>query len=104
MKMCFKEAENFFSELYFGKHHIPGKIKPFGPGWELNHYGELATFDFSMLTRLVFLAHDKCVRVSIMNSGPGMIKIVLYQRSRRDGYVFERHPTIENALKDWRKL
>lgn len=97
------EAIDFFAELYFGKHHFPGKIKEFGPGWCMNHYGNLATFDFDGLTRLVFLAHDRCVRVSIMSSGPRMIKIALHKRTTREGSMFERHPTIENALAEWRK-
>lgn len=99
----FKEAEEFFSQIYFGKHHIPGKIKPFGPGWCINHLGELATFDFSQLTRLVFLAHDACIRVSIMNSGPQMVKIALHKRNSREGSMCERHPAIEQALTKWRK-
>lgn len=103
MKITFWEAEAFFSELYFGKHHIPaGGIKPFGQGWSVNHYAEIATFDFNALTRLVFLAHDKCIRVSIMQGGPGAIKIVLHKRSSRSGSMFGRHPTIEYALSIWR--
>lgn len=103
MKMLSQEAEAFFSELYFGKHHLPaGGIKPFGEGWSVNHYAEVATFDFDTLTRLVFLAHDKCIRVSIMQGGPGAIKIVLYKRDKRKGSIMESHPTIENALKKWR--
>lgn len=101
--MLFKEAEKFFSELYFGKHRLPGKIKKYGQGWEINHYGELATFDFNNLTRLIFLAHDKCIRVSVMSSGPRMVKIALHKRDTRTGSIMERHPTIENALKDWRE-
>ncbi len=104
MEMPFEEAELFFSELYFGKHHIPaGGIKPFGQGWSVNHHAEIATFDFNALTRLVFLAHDKCVRVSIKQGGPGAVKIVIHKRAGRNGSMCERHPTIEIALADWRK-
>ena len=102
VKQSFIEAEQFFAELYFGKHHIPkGGIKPWGEGWCVNHYGDLSTFDFDGLTRLVFLAHDCCFRVSVMNSGPSMVKIAIWKR-KREGSITTRHPTIETALKVWR--
>lgn len=103
METPFKEAEDFFSELYLGKHHIPGKIKAYGPGWHVNHLGSLATFDFNELTRLVFLAHDQCMRVEIINSGPGMVKIAIWKREGRTGSMWQRHPTIDEALKQWRE-
>lgn len=99
--MKIEEAEIFFSKFYLGKHHIPGKIKPFGDGWCVNNYGSLATFDNNQLTHLVFLAHDECVRVQIQHSGPGMVKICIWQREKRTGRMFERHPTIEEALEKW---
>jgi hypothetical protein len=103
MKMTFEEAENFFSVLYFGKHHIPSKIKSWGQGWTISHYGDLSTYDFNTLTRLVFLAHDMCFRAEISQSGPRMVKISIHKRSSRRGSMFERHPTIEEALADWRE-
>ena len=100
--MKIEQAESFFSELYCGKHHIPGKLKSFGEGWSINHFADLSTFDFDTLTRLVFLAHDKCMRVSIQQGGPGAVKIIVWQRKGRTGSMFERHPTIEGALAVWR--
>ena len=103
MKMPLEEAESFFSRIYLGKHHIPSKIHPYGQGWCVNHYGDLSTFDFNTLTRLVFHAHDQCVRVEIGQSGPRMVKIAIHKRTSRTGSMFERHPTIEEALADWRE-
>ena len=104
MDMTLEEAEDFFSEFYLGKHHIPSKIHAFGNGWNVNQYGSLSTYDFDGLTRLVFLAHDKCIRVGIGSSGPGTIKIIIYKRKNRDGdHQYDRHPTIETALEQWRK-
>lgn len=103
MQIFYQDAEDFFSELYFGKHHIPGKIKPFGEGWSVNHHGDLSTFDFDALTRLVFLAHDRCMRTSIEQSGPRMIKIIIWKRDSRSGNIYSRHPTIEQALAKWRE-
>ena len=102
MQMPYEEAEEFFSELYLGKHHFPSKIKPYGQGWHINHWGDLSTFDFDTLTRLVFLAHDSCTRVEISQGGPRAVKIAIWKR-QRTGSIYERHPTIEDALKTWRK-
>lgn len=103
MQTPYEIAEEFFGELYYGKHHIPGKIKPWGTGWCVNHYGSLATFDFDELTRLVFLSHDRCIRAEIQNSGPRMVKICIWQREGREGGISERHPTIKEALSKWRE-
>jgi hypothetical protein len=97
-----EDAEDFFAEIFYGKHHIPSELKPWGDGWQLNYYGDFTTFDFNNLTRAVFLAHDRCIRFGITSSGPRMIRLVIHQRNKRIGSVMERHPTIEEALADWR--
>ena len=103
MELLEQDATEFFSELYGGKHHIPrGGLHSFGCGWSVNHYGDLSTFDFDALTRLVFLAHDKAIRVEVSNSGPRMVKISIWRRVR-NGEMWARHPTIEQALELWRK-
>lgn len=71
----------------------------------LDHHtsaGQLATFDFSGLTNLVFLAHDHCIRVDIAPCNMTRFKILFHPR-QRDGGMSQRHPTIENALAEWRK-
>jgi len=96
------EAIAFFSEFYRGEHHFPAKVKPYGPGWSISHFGPLATFDSDDLTRLVFLAHDRCIRVQVEQGGPNRIRIAIWKRVR-EGCLYERHPTIEQALKSFRK-
>lgn len=95
-----QEALDFFSELYGGQHHIPGdKVHRWGEGWMVkDHSGELATFDHNMLTRLVIMAHDYCCRVSISPHGPGRMKICVWRRFGREGHIFDRHPTMEQAI------
>ena len=101
--MTKEKATEFFAEFYRGDHHIPRSgIKPFGDGWCVNHGGDLSTWDFNDLTRLVFLAHDSCVRVSIIPSGSRVVKIAIWQREGREGRMSRRHPTIEQAEKSWR--
>lgn len=100
----FSEAEEFFGMVFRGRHHIPSEVKPFGRGWKVNaRFGALSTFDFDDLTRLVFLAHDRCVRVEIVQGGPGRVGIAIWKRHCREGDFCERHPTIERALAAWRE-
>lgn len=105
-----EQAVAFFSTLYGGKHHIPGarygdakNVKPWGSGWSVSHHGDLSTYDFDLLTRLVLLAHERCVRACIGPGWPGGVKIGISAREREGG-MSERHPTIEEALARFREL
>ena len=90
--------------LFRGFHHFPTEPKAHGRGICLNFRPySISTFDFDGLTRLVFLAHDRCIRAEIAGSGPAMIKLVLHKRHTREGGMSLRHPTVETALADWRK-
>jgi hypothetical protein len=110
-ELTHKNAVEFFAELFHGEHHIPAPgyegahgVREYGPGsWYVNFHGDLSTFDFDRLTALVFLAHDRCVRASVMSSGPRMVKIVIWNRDGRTGEMWSQHPTIETALERWRK-
>lgn len=90
-------------DLHFGSHHLPGKVKPCGSGVEMNgHSMSLSTFDFDYLTRAVIMAHDRCIRFCVDPSGPGMLKVQLHKREGREGRMYERHPTMEQAIEDFR--
>jgi hypothetical protein len=90
-------------EVFHGEHHAPDRIFAFGRGIKCSVYGsQMATFDFDYLTRLVILAHDRCIRVEIVPSGPGRVGLALFKRNSRDGSTFERHPTMEQALAKFR--
>lgn len=66
----------------------------------------LATFDGDALTRLVFVAHDHCVRVEICGTGRRDSICVLFhprQRASNDGGpLWSRHPSLEEAVAAWR--
>lgn len=64
----------------------------------------LSTYDNAFLTRLVFAAHDRCCRVEVEGASSGRLRIVVTPREIREGGEYwQRHPTIEQALADWRK-
>ena len=75
--------------------------------WSNKHHVELitdlplATWDGDALTRLVFLAHDATLRLAIQPASPQYIRLLFHPR-KREGSLFERHPTIEDALAQWR--
>lgn len=98
------ECCELLRDLFGGFHHMRlSLVKEHGYGiaYSVRHKS-LATFDNSQLTRLVFLAHDRMVRVEIEGSGPGMFKLCLWKRHKREGSLSERHPTAEKALEQHR--
>ena len=71
----------------------------------LDHHtspGQLATYDFSGLTKLVFLAHDHCIRVDLMPCNGSYLKLMFHPR-QREGSMPQRHPMLEEAVASWRK-
>jgi hypothetical protein len=99
-----EEAKEFFGELFLGVHHIPGKIKDWGfNGWYVTYYGDLSTFDFNTLTRLVLLAHKFRMRVEITSGGPRRVNIAVHKRTK-EGNISTRHPGLEDLAKDIQKM
>lgn len=93
------ECAKMFADVVGGFHHVCGEFKEFGYGIKVHHYGGgFATFDYSRLTGLVVLAHDRMIRVEVIPSGPGRIGFGLWKRHSREGRMSERHPTIEDAI------
>ncbi len=60
------------------------------------YHPSLATFDGSMLTRLIILAHDHAIRVAVTASG-NRLRYVMTPRARA-GSISACHPTMEDAL------
>jgi hypothetical protein len=100
--MTKEQAEDFFGIIYRGKHNLPSQVKPFGNGWSIIHNGAISSFDFNEMTQLVFLAHDRCCRVSAMAGGM-KLKLVVWGDRERVGGFSERHPTIDEAMAKWRE-
>jgi hypothetical protein len=63
-----------------GEHHLD-EVKPFGAGVCVNWMGDLSTYDFDGLTRLVILAHRDGVRIGVKSGGPRMVKIMAFRRT-----------------------
>ena len=103
IESAFEErAEAMLSRVFRGMHHVHG-LKKQPRYWTCIHNGDASTFDFNILTCLVFGAHEYCLRVSISNGGPRSLKIEIHPRNGREGEIWNRHPTIEQALEAWKK-
>jgi hypothetical protein len=93
-----KEATDFFADFYGGEHHIPNEVIPIGNnGWEVADVNSLATTDFDGLTKLVVMAHDRCMRVALVPCGVNRYKLVLHKRVRGVNISIS-HPTIEDSI------
>jgi hypothetical protein len=92
------ECVKLHAQIRGGFHHVGAKFKPFGSGVSVKEpYGNYATFDYSDLTRLVVLAHDRMIRVEVRPGGKSALKFCMWKRHMREGAMHERHPTIEDA-------
>lgn len=104
-------AAEFASRYYGGLHHFPKH--DFGlkkVAWNsdnhlswLDDQGQVSSFDDSGLTRLVLLAHDLGLRVTIEAATVRRLRITVGKRDV-DGCFsgFDRHPTIEETVARWR--
>ena len=74
----------------------------YGLGVSFVIFGGLATFDSNGLTRLVIGAHDRCYRVDIEGCGPKRMRVSIWPREGREGAMHKRHPTMEQAIAQYR--
>lgn len=101
--MTKEEALDFFAALFYGEHHIPSEVKECGYGWQISsNYTRLATFDYNDLTRLVVLAHDRCIRAEVYSRGMNRTVIQIHKRQRNDSLT-KGHPSIEEHIKSIRE-
>lgn len=90
-----------------GEHHLPNRIYADGQGVKINWYGDLSSYDFDCLTRLVILAHQYAIRVEIGSSGPRMVSIRAHRRYHRgpteERKICEHHPSLDDLIELCRK-
>jgi hypothetical protein len=99
-----QECYELLCDLMGGQHHV-NDIYEHGGGIQMPIDGyRLSTFDFSYLTELVFLAHDRSIRAAVINTDLSKLAIVLHKRPAREGRICEYHPTLEQALFAHRKI
>lgn len=95
----------FLNRLFRGFHHCP-EIKQSNCGTSSiainTRTAYFANYDYDYLTKMVIMAHNWGVRVFISGSAPGMFKITLWKRHKRDGDISERIPTIDQMVEQYK--
>jgi hypothetical protein len=98
------DVADLLGELFYGIYHIESRqlnrvdwsdprCISISIGWR-----SWSTIDDSTLTRLVFLAHHRAIRVNVDASTHRYIKLLFHQRKRgTDG--MRCHPTLDEAVK-----
>lgn len=102
-------AADILGVLYRGCHHIDdGALERVR--WDNPRYisivlfeTDIATFDFNMLTNIVFLAHWLAVRISIKPKSHRYIEMLFHQR-KRTGEFSQRHPSLDDAVIQFKEL
>ncbi len=98
-----RAVANFLGELYLGIYHLDsGALERVD--WSDKNcivitigHKDWCTVDFNTLTRLVFLAHHMAIRVELVPVANGYMRVLFSQRNR-DGDVYHRHPTLDEAV------
>ena len=103
-----RRAVNMLSRLFgTGIYNVPCKWENVDWDWGNGvrftvRCSSLSTFDFNHLTRLVVLAHDECIRISIEPRSFAYLAIVMHPRTRDADAMYARHPTLEQAAEAYR--
>jgi hypothetical protein len=60
--------------------------------------GGISTFDYDLLTKLIFFAHERYIQVEIASGSSSHVSLRLHRRHNRNSVFLERYPTIEEVL------
>ncbi len=103
-----KDVADLLGELFCGIYHIDNRSLA-KARWDNNYvifisigYKDWSTYDSANLTRLVFLAHHMAIRVELQPSRYGYMRILFHLRTR-SGNSSERHPTLDEAVENFKK-
>lgn len=100
---------DILGDLFGGLYHLSQEVREtkWSDPWcievRLKGFGfTFSTFDGGTLTNLVFLAHDRCVRIEISPMSRSSLLLRFHQRKRIGG-MGQRHPTLEQAVTEHRR-
>lgn len=102
MSQIGRDVADLLGELVYGIYHLdPRALRRVD--WTNPHHIEmvlplhsLATADFDELTRLVFLAHHRAIRVEIQAATHRYFRLIFHQRERGIGTY--RHLSLDQAV------
>lgn len=102
-------AADLLGDIYLGIYHLSfaALAKVDWTATELvsvTLYGNMATYDDDLLTKIVTLSHDRMLRVEIQAAAPNYLKLMISQRTTREpGRCWLQMPTLEDHVALLRK-
>ena len=96
--------DRVFRGIYHRQNEVLHKrVQWDNPNWiEVVTSKSFATYDGNELTQLVILCHDDCIRLEIDGASNGYVRLMFSPRKRPTSSIFDRHPTIEQAIESVR--
>jgi hypothetical protein len=100
-----RKVANLLGDVFAGIYHIESAVLSRKVDWGCTYrikialYGGVSTYDHDLLTRLVVLAHDRCIRLEINGAAHGYLHLIFTPRVGRDADLYNRHPTMEEAIR-----
>jgi hypothetical protein len=101
-----EQVAEFLNILFRGVYHIQGKgLK--NADWASSQWIEVSitdyishfsTYDFNLLTAIVVLSHDLCIRVELKPTSRHSIKLCFSPRKREGINFYDRMPTLEDHI------
>jgi hypothetical protein len=98
------QVADLLGELFYGIYHLDYKALN-RVDWANTHYIEVSvgwkswsSVDFDTLTRLVFLAHHRAMRIDIAPIKYQWMRLLFHQRGRTGSENLEKHPTLDEAV------
>lgn len=102
-----REVADVLGQVWRGIYHLENQVRKVdwaNKSWiSVNIYGDLSTYDFSQLTELVILCHDRMLRLEINPCNFTILRLTFHQRKNRSGTMDERMPLMEKHLSDIRE-
>lgn len=101
-----ERVANLLDDVFSGIYHINKEVA--SVDWTNDSYIEmrlgrtLSTYDFSLLSALVFASHDHAIRVEISPMSNRTMQFLFHGR-QRGGSGWEHHPKLEEAVSNWRR-
>jgi hypothetical protein len=102
-----ENVADLLNDVWCGIYHIDDlflrKVDWTNKNWiRISIFGGLNSYDDDKLTRLIILAHDRCLRVEINPCNFNHLELLFHQRERV-GDFYSRMPTMEDHLAEIRK-
>jgi hypothetical protein len=92
------------NHAFGGWHHVGNRKQAGRRTVSFTCYGDLSTYDFNVLTKLVLAAHAVRCRVELAQSQPRRLKVFVTCRENKPDSWSEHHPSLDDLITEATKL